>query len=110
MLARACLWAQETDDALTYAQEIIDLVTAKTLKFSTSSSILSTPKMFDDLLFGFYHEKLVATFEPYAEQHELEASHHRRQDLLHHADERLPEEFSQYVDQLHEKIHRQRHR
>lgn len=66
LLARACLWAQETDDALTYAQEIIDLVTAKKLQFATSSSILNIPKMFDDLLFGFYHEKLVETFEPYA--------------------------------------------
>lgn len=65
LLARACLWAQKTDDALTYAQEIIDLVTAKTLKFSTSGSILSVPKMFDDLLFGFYQEKLTETFEPY---------------------------------------------
>ena len=65
LLARACLWAQKTDDALTYAQEIIDLVTAKTLQFSTSGSILSVPKMFDDLLFGFYQEKLTETFEPY---------------------------------------------
>lgn len=64
LLARACLWAQETDDALTYAQEIIDLVTAKTLIMLTTqtlSSIASSPKIFDELLFGFYNEKLVET-------------------------------------------------
>lgn len=66
LLSRACLWAQQTEDALTYAQEIIDLVTAKTLQFATSSSISNTPKMFDDLLFGFYNEKLMETYEPYA--------------------------------------------
>lgn len=66
LLSRACLWAQQTEDALTYAQEIIDLVTAKTLQFATSSSITNTPKMFDDLLFGFYNEKLMETYEPYA--------------------------------------------
>lgn len=69
LLARACLWAQETGDALTYAQEIIDLVTAKTLIMLTTqtlSSIASSPKIFDELLFGFYNEKLVETYEPYA--------------------------------------------
>ena len=65
LLARACLWAQETGDALTYANEIVDLVTAKKLQFSSASSIANNPKMFDDLLFGFYNEKLVETYEPY---------------------------------------------
>lgn len=66
LLARTCLWAQETEDALTYAQEIIDLVTDKTLQFAGSSSIAKTPKMLDDLLFGFYNEKLMENYEPYA--------------------------------------------
>ncbi len=66
LLARVCLWAQKTGDALTYAQEIIDLVTDKTLKFSTSGSVSGVPKLFDDLLFGFYNDKLAETFEPYA--------------------------------------------
>ena len=64
LLARACLWAQETDDALTYAQEIIDLVTAGTLGMD-ETSISTDPKIFQELLFGFYHEKLVETYEPY---------------------------------------------
>lgn len=64
LLARACLWAQETDDALTYAQEIIDLVTDGTLGMD-ETNISTDPKIFQELLFGFYHEKLVETYEPY---------------------------------------------
>lgn len=64
LLARACLWAQETGDALTYAQEIIDLVTAGTFKMD-ETSISTDPKIFLELLFGFYQDKLVDTYEPY---------------------------------------------
>ncbi len=66
LLARACLWAGETDQALTYAQEIIDLVADKTLKLASSSSISNTPKIFDEVLFGYYNEDLMDTYEPYA--------------------------------------------
>lgn len=66
LLARTCLWAEQPGDALTYANEIIQLVTDKKMKFAVSSSILAVPKMFDDLLFGFYNEKLTETYEPYA--------------------------------------------
>lgn len=65
LLARACLWAGRTDDALTYAQEIIDLVTAKTLALSKSNAIAGDPKLTDETLFGFYNEKLVETYEPF---------------------------------------------
>ena len=49
---------------MTYAQEIIDLVTAGTLGMD-ETSISTDPKIFQELLFGFYHEKLVETYEPY---------------------------------------------
>lgn len=65
LLARACLWAEQTDDALTYAQEIIDLVTAKTLALTKSNSIAGSPKIIDEVLFGLYNEKLMETYEPY---------------------------------------------
>lgn len=66
LLARTCLWAQETDDALTYAQEIIDLVTDNKLALTKPDSFTDNLKALDDLLFGFYNEKLVETYEPYA--------------------------------------------
>lgn len=67
LLARAYLWAGEPDQALIYAQEIIDLVTAKTLSLITSQGTISTdPKLFDEVLFGYYNEDLMDTYEPYA--------------------------------------------
>lgn len=66
LLARACLWAGETDEALAYAQQIIDRVTDKTLSLASSGSISSAPKIFDELLFGYYNEDLVDTYEPYS--------------------------------------------
>lgn len=66
LLARACLWAEETEDALTYANEIIQLVTDAKLALSKASSLEDIPKNFDELLFGFYNKKLMETYEPYS--------------------------------------------
>ncbi|MEG1585399.1 MAG: RagB/SusD family nutrient uptake outer membrane protein [Bacteroidales bacterium] len=66
LLARVCLYADQQQEALGFAQEIIQLVTDKKLSFSASSSIESDPRMFSDLLFGFYNEKLADNYEPFA--------------------------------------------
>lgn len=65
LLSRACLWAERSEDALTYANQIIELVTNKTFAMSKSTSIKDVPKILEEVLFGFYNEKLVETYETY---------------------------------------------
>lgn len=66
LLARAYMWAGDTENAYTYAHELIQRVEDGTFSLQLASSIQTEPKMMTELLFGFYNEDLVEIYEPFA--------------------------------------------
>ncbi|MFR9251015.1 MAG: hypothetical protein ACLVK4_14375 [Alistipes shahii] len=83
-------------------------MTAKTLQFSTSGSILSVPRCSTTCSFGFYQEKLTETFEPYVNN-----TNSRRLTIDDKTFFTTPtndrkRSFHQDLDQFPHEIHRQR--
>ena len=106
LLARACLWAQKTDDALTAGDhrpgERQDLAVLHLGIDPERPQDVRRPAL--RILSGETDGNVRAL----RQQYQLAPADHRRQDFLHHADERQAFGFHQDLDQFPHEIHRQR--